>query len=299
MTTSDQPVTPEVFMRNWPLSEVTLGPVLEGYGGGTVGVVHAKQGRFVYKRTPASVPHVNERSAFVLDFLADRGSSHAPRLVHTKDGTRTLEVAGASIMLMEHIEGGRPGPTPTTYTKLGAMLAELNSIDDYPFDAPVTVDAIRPDFASMARRLQREADQDRFVELAASLGDIDSLPRSLIHFDMNLANVVERPDGMLVAVDWDEAGIGARILDPAHFLISSFVTEEPGFDVERADAFYRSYGADLTLTDGELAAMLDAAIFHALRSVVWADTERRWQRIQWAVERRHEVMSMIVRALGA
>lgn len=41
MTVAGVMLIPELFERNWSLSEVTLGPILEGYGGGTVGIFHA------------------------------------------------------------------------------------------------------------------------------------------------------------------------------------------------------------------------------------------------------------------
>lgn len=286
-------VAAAIFERHWPLSAVTVGPVLQGYGGGIVGVIEADQGRFVYKRTPAEVPHVNEQSTFILDFLAERSYAHAPKVLHANRGTRTSAVDGATITVMEYVAGTPPEPTPENYAQLAEILAALNSIKDYPFECPITLEAIRPGFERMAQRLERAVDRKHFVEFAERLVDIDTLPRSLIHFDMNLHNTIRRPDGMLVAVDWDEAGMGARVLDPGHFLISSFVSEDLEFDAEAARAFYGTYLSRVSLRDGEIRAIFDASVFHALRSVVWSNAERRWQRIVWAAEHKDELTSAV------
>lgn len=283
------PLTPEVIAASWPLSSVALGPVLEGFGGGVVQVIETKQGRFVCKRAG----HLSERSTLVLDFLAERSFAHAPRVVHTDAGTRTLRNEGATFLVMEHIDGAVPTPTAGKHAKLAAILAHLNSIDDYPVPAPITVDAIRPAFHQISRRLERPADRARFAEVANSLGDIDRLPRSLIHFESSLGNTIERPDGSLVLVDWDEAGTGARVLDAGKPLISAFISEDLRFDVAGARAFYDAYQARLTLSAEERDAMFDASLFHALRSVAWADPEIRWRRIEWAIEHRHEIMSAV------
>ena len=78
----------------------------------------------------------------------------------------------------------------------------------------------------MIAALRSSADRDKFIEVAEALPDLDALPEALIHFEMSLGNTIQRPDGTIVAVDWDEAGMGARVLDPGYFLISAFVSED-------------------------------------------------------------------------
>lgn len=288
-------LTGEVLERHYPLSQVVLDDPVPGLEQRTTGAVAADQGRFIYKVfETAGVEEDVERASYILEFLEQRSFEHAPRLLRTRNGSRTLPCEDRVVMVMERVEGEVPRASPSNYRKLGEIAGKLNRIATYPYDCPVTLARVAPEFACLAESLPDPTDRSGFLSLAASLRGLDDLPNSLIHFDMTLGNTIQRTDGAIVAIDWDDAGIGSRVFDASKPLISSFVSEKGHvFAESEARAFYEGYATQISLTDAERSAIVDAALFHALRYVVWGDPETRWRRIQWAVAHRQDLAAVI------
>jgi YD repeat-containing protein len=110
---------------------------------------------------------------------------------------------------------------------------------------------------------------------------------------MGLGDAIQKADGTIVAVDWDEAGMGTRVFDPGGSLISGFLSEDLAFDEDGARAFYEGYRSRVHLSDTETVAVFDASLFHALRAVRWANPEARLRRIMWAIEHRARLESVL------
>lgn len=284
----------DVLERDYPLTGVTVSQPTRGLEGRATGELDADQGRFIYKLHPATDNQGSDADAWTLEFLREQGFEHAPRLLRTRQGAMTSQVGDRVMMVMERIEGETPRPSPTTYRQLGEIAGKLNRLTDYPHDCPVTLAGASREFPALAERLRDPVDREEYMSLAASLRDLDALPRGLIHFDLTLGNTIQRSDGVIVALDWDEAGTGPRIFDASKPLISSFVSEtDLVFAVQEARAFYEGYASQIRLTGSEREALVDAALFHALRYIVWGDPEARWQRIKWAVAHRRELLAVI------
>src|SRR5262249_16529810 len=152
---------------------------------------------------------------------------------------------------------------------------------------------IRPHFPGQAMQLPEHM-REGFLSLTTALSDLDALPSSLIHFEANLKHAIQKPEGTIILLDWDEAGRGATVLDPLYHLISYFVSEDLMFDANLARAFYSTYLSKHPLSAQELNHLFDASLFHALRYLIWGDTEKRWKRVQWAVEHR-ELLETVYR----
>ncbi|HSD12438.1 MAG TPA: phosphotransferase [Patescibacteria group bacterium] len=276
----------QTLEHGWNLHGVAVGDALQTFDNRQVRRFDAAEGSFVCKTIGgAAADDAFARQTAIYGWLEARGFRHAPRLLRTRDGENFLRQGDAAVLVMERVSGAKPEGTPDCFRRLGMALATLNGFTDYPEPAPITVDAIRPHFAGIAEGLPA-AIRKPYLAAAGSLPDIDALPKSLIHFEASLKNAVRKPDGGLVLVDWDEAGIGATVLDPGFHLISQFVSESRAFDAASARAFYGAYLAARPLTDAEKGMLFDASLFHALRYVVWGDPERRWARIRWAMEHR-------------
>lgn len=284
----------DVLERDYPLTGVTVSQPARGLEGRATGALEADQGRFIYKLHLAIGNRGWEGAAATLDFLREQGFEHAPTLLRTRQGAMTSQVGDRVMIVMERIEGETPRPSPTTYRQLGEIAGKLNRLTDYPHDCPVTLAGARREFPALAERLRDPADREEYLSLAAGLPDLDGLPRGLIHFDLTLGNTIQRPDGVIVALDWDEAGTGPRVFDASKPLISSFVSEtDLVFAVEEARAYYEGYASQIRLTETEREALVDAALFHALRYIVWGDPEARWQRIKWAAAHRQELAAAV------
>jgi Ser/Thr protein kinase RdoA (MazF antagonist) len=285
-----------IFESYWPISSVRLGEKLPGYEGRSVGVIDSDQGRFVYKLIPWRAGHDGEdinRSAYVLDFLEERNVHVAPHVLHAKSGERTVEVGQSTLMLIEHIEGDRPVPTAKNYRRLGQLVGQLNAITDYPNRCPITLEGVRIELREKTASRLGSASRREFVDLATQLAIPDSLPDSLIHTELNLANAIQRPDATIIGVDWDEAGTGPRVYDPAAPLISVFASEDLRFDETGAKAFYEGYGERVQLSKHERNGLFDVALLIAMRYVSWGDSKTRWRRVQWAIKHKDRLLSAV------
>ena len=152
---------------------------------------------------------------------------------------------------------------------------------------------MRPEFYDIAQALPFAGAYASYVQ---SLPDFDTLPRTLIHGEV-IGNTLQKEDGTLVILDWDEAGVGPRVFDIGHPLIGTFVTEELQVQGTLIQAFYRGYFSRVALPNQEIQHIFDAALFYALRYIIYGDTQKRWRRIQWATRHRNEIMSIVYSAL--
>lgn len=284
-------LTERTFERGYKLADVALVESGARLGGKLIGVLHSDRGSFVYKFAPGQPWTL--RGALVLDYLRDKGFEHSPRLLHTREGGQVLRLDGGEVMVMERVEGDRPPPTSRNYRQLGEIVGRLNRFTDCPVDCAVVQSLVMVELEVIAERLGPYVDRDRFRTYVRGLTDFATLPQTLIHFEMGVANTVLRPDGVIVGVDWDEAGVGPRILDPGYFLISAFVSEGLAFDHQAACAFYEGYASQIAMSRAEREALFDASLYHALRYIVSGNTAARWRRIVWADEHRKELMAAV------
>ena len=183
-------LTPDIFETHWPLTRVSLKGSLPGFAGCKLGVLESDQGTFVYKLGN----YANmQRSSDLLQFLEERSFNSAPRLL----STRTNEIARIDdngLMVMEHVDGNRPEPTFTNYGLLGDIMRQLHQIQGFSTPCPITLKMVKPELYQNADKLSG-SDRAQYEAVVSALPDLDSLPQSLIHFEMSLKNTIQRPNG--------------------------------------------------------------------------------------------------------
>ncbi len=294
---AETPVDASYIVRHWPLSDVQMGPVLREFDHRRVQVVLSREGRYVLKVTNQwrhdldAAHHLS-----VLGHLASQGFCHAPALLPTRDGRLFQPLGGLHAYLLEQIDGRDPDLTPANYARIGELVADLHTLSDCPHPYLFTYQEVRPEFDEIARSL---AFGGEYLEIVRSWPDFDTFPQAIIHGEV-VGNLLQRDDGQLVILDWDEAGVGVRLFDVAHPLIGCFVSEDLHVRWDLMAAFYRGYLARIRLTERELRHLVDAALFYALRYIVWGDSAARWRRILWALAHRSELDAVIAQAaLGA
>jgi Ser/Thr protein kinase RdoA (MazF antagonist) len=277
----------QLLERHWPLTEVSLHEVLQQTGDRVVKVICSREGRYVSKVSDQwRSREVAERHATLFDFLRERGFAHAPTVLKTRTGRNYCEIDGRYVYILEFIEGSQPERTRENYRLLGEVAGLLHTMKGYPHNYLFSVADAVPELYDLAQGLPFG---DEYVQIVSTLPDFEHLPVSLIHGEI-LGNAIQKPDGTIVIVDWDEAGIGTRILDLGHPLIQVFISEDLEFDGERAHAFYRGYSSKVRLTDQEVDHVFDAGLFYALRYIVHGDLGKRWKRINFALRNRHLLM---------
>lgn len=89
---------------------------------------------------------------------------------------------------------------------------------------------------------------DRAEEIEARVREMAGLPMEhLVHWDIRNDNLLQRPDGSLVLVDWGQAGVGPDWADP--LLARLERVEEPWFDASLdASPALAAAGQDLVTT---------------------------------------------------
>ncbi|MDL9981247.1 phosphotransferase family protein [Microbacterium sp. ASV49] len=166
----------------------------------------------------------------------------APRLLGVVDGGDVIAVA------FEDVEGRHPD-TPWRMDELTAVLDALHEISraevgsDVPL--PAIADAYGPPFGGWRRLFDAggvvlalpdgldawvSARLPALAEAASvALSDLDGA--SLLHLDVRADNLLVRPDGSIVVVDWPWAGRGAPWADALGLLINVRYYD-PSADVE-------------------------------------------------------------------
>ncbi len=289
-------ITTDFFQEHWLFSNVSIGEILKTTEGSrAVGIINTSEGTFVYKVTDEwKTIEALSRDLRAFELLPQKGFTHIPRLFKTKDGNTHAEIENRFVYLLEYVGDKNPEPTAETFAKLGEITAELHQIQNYPYKTEFHPSPIiAKDLVSIADKLPF---RDEYLKLVRSLPTFDSLPQALIHTDISPGNAIEKENGDLVLIDWDDVGVGIRVLDIAFPLIQQFISEDCEFSEDNARAFYGAYCSKVKLTEDEMNNLFPAALFIALMYIMYGDTEKRWKRIRWAIENRM-ILEGVVRAV--
>jgi Ser/Thr protein kinase RdoA (MazF antagonist) len=277
---------------HWPLTKVSLGETLQSYPTRKVVRLHAQEGEFVAKIYLEPLPFETVMKTYaIFDFLASRHFPHIPFLLKTKDGNPLVYTAQQSVAVMEFIDGGAPESTPATWQSLGQVAAELNSITDFPFPYGVPTDGVIQELTDEADHHPARAQFLAFIDLLLPL--LDYPGQGLIHGEINLSNSMRRRNGELVLVDWDEAGTGATVLEAGYPLLIVFLTEDLYFHQDLVAAFYRGYYGKNPPGASEIELIFRSALLHALRYMIFANQQKRWERICYAVAHKDSLLAAI------
>ncbi|MHB1317181.1 MAG: phosphotransferase enzyme family protein [Anaerolineae bacterium] len=279
---------------HWPLTAVSLGQHLPAFSTRRVVRVHAAEGEYVLKIDDQPPPEREARQAHeVLRFLARRRYPHAPRPLDTRDGSPQVWAEGGCASMMEYIDGGSPESTPETWSGLGEIARRLNAITGCPVPYGVPAEGA---IEELSREARDHPARERFQAAVAMLPPLLEYPRKgLLHGEINVANAIRRRNGALVLIDWDEAGTGPAVLEPGYPLLCVFLTEDLRLQQPLASAFYGAYYAAGKPDADEQDLLFRAALLHALRYAKYGDTQRRWLRIEHALEHRK---ALLAAALG-
>jgi hypothetical protein len=207
-------------------------------------------------------------------------------------------------LILADVDGRHPH-VPWLADELNAVLATLGQLADEltpapEIDVPTAREALEHDAAGFRRLL--DVGVDDFEPLVAGnltellqLAD-DSLEaiggRTLVHMDVRADNLLVRPDGAVVLVDWPHACIGADWLDSLLLLLN--VAVYGGQDIDALMAATPVLArADPRAIDAALA-LLSSYFSHAYRQPPppGLPTVRDWQRRQnevvvpWLARRR-------------
>jgi hypothetical protein len=285
-------LNPQFFMEHWPLTDISFGETFQTYPTRRVVQIFAAQGAFVAKiddQPPAF--ELASQAYAVFDFLASRAFSHIPVLLKTRDGRRLVHTHDQSVAVMEYLGGEKPDASRATWLEFGAIARTLNACTGYPNRYAVDTQGAIAELMAQANTHPHAAQFQGFVSLLMPL--LHTPKYGLVHGEINLANAARRNDGMLVLLDWDDAGIGPTVLEPGYPLIVVFLTENLHFHRELATAFYHQYYAGSAPPADEKELLFRAALLHALRYMQFANQQQRWERVCYAVAQQEQLLSVL------
>lgn len=192
-------ISKEDISIHWPLTNVTDFTLLQNFDLRETSAFTAREGQFVFKVLDQGISlNDADKRTFIFNFLESHSFKNAPRLLKTKNNQSFAKIRDRFVIVLEKVEGQIAAPTPESFAQLGAVMAKLNSITNYPQRSEITIGAILPTFADLALQLPSDI-QKPYLDVALDLPLLHDLPRSLIHFEMNLhANAIQKDDGTLV-----------------------------------------------------------------------------------------------------
>jgi len=278
-------LTPQAIEKFWPLTGVQLGSVLQQSGERLTGEVFSREGKYVYKiADPIKTAEAMMRDTAVFDILNEKKFAHIPLLLKTQKGEDFQQIDQKFVYLLEYIEGKNPDPTPETYSKLAKIMAELHDVRDYPYTTDFKTSGIVPD---LYKNSENYAFGAEYRSVLDRLPNFDIFPQALIHTDIHPSNSIQKPDGDIVLVDWDDVGVGTRVLDLGVMAGNLFISEDGIYKEENARAFFKTYLNRQELSILEVNHIFDAGLFFACMYIIYGKgPDVRWPRIQSAIENR-------------
>src|SRR6266702_1933402 len=275
--------------RYWSLHDVTV--VSKSPLGGTPRLVHhitSNEGDFILKAADESKGAAAvERDISIFEFL-ERHQFPAQKLLLTKTGKPFIENDGRYWYMLSYVEGEHPTRTPDNFRQLGELTAQLHSLEDYTIQTSFT---FAKEMELMRERAIAQHAPEKYLQLVNQLPDLSTFPTALIHTDIGMNNAIQDHSGQIYFIDWDDAGIGTRILDICFPLICGFLSEDLHFEADNARAFYQGYLTHANLTDEERAHLFDAALFYVLMYTM--DDKDFLKKALWAVEHRAEIEKVL------
>ena len=232
------------------IEELLGGPVVEavsqpgGYSPGSADRVVTAHGRraFVKAASPAvnaDTPTIHRREGAISARLPD--AVPAPALIGAVDDGDWIA------LVLEDVEGRHPS-TPWQSRELAGVFAALRQVAavDLPADVPVVdlADVLARDTLARWRALTPDAVPvlprgldawvrtrlDELTDAAAQAVD-DVRGDRLVHYDTRADNILLRPDGTVVLVDWPWGARGAGWFDALTLLIN-VLYYDPSADVD-------------------------------------------------------------------
>lgn len=286
----------------WPLTGVKLGGLQES-SGADVYRLHTNQGPFMLKLLRASLGSEQaDRYLFVLRFL-ENGDFPVPKVLAARDGQLSVNWEGRRIYIMEYIEGRALAENEREEHELGRMAARLHKITDYPYHTSLVS---KDTLLSCLRGHKIKAEYDR---LLLSLPDFSKDKQVLIHTDLCPANAIWTPQGQVVLIDLDDAGMGPRSLDLGYPLICQFIDYEGRlyrrppekgaklyFKQDIAKAFYTGSFADAAPGREEKEFIFSGAVYRMLEDLAYLPPEAldfRWQHLLYALEIKERLLQVL------
>lgn len=239
--------------------------------------VEAAGRRYFLRLDERGDPAAVDAELRVLDALA--GMS-VPRVVPTRDGRRMTSLAGKPCLLFEALHGVSHPARELTGAQLAAIGRTVAAMHATPVPEGLAPHRFHPRrvYESLwlpvrERVVAEHPDAAAALDAAFARGwaayAFEGLPQAIVHGDLFADNVLFEGDAVTGVIDFEAAGVGARLFDLAvavHALCFNVAART--FEVARARALMGGYRAGAALTAGEVAAWPEALRYAGQRFLV-------------------------------
>lgn len=283
-------ITSDAIEDIWPLTNTRIDKILQESGERKVYKISAQEGEYIVKvADSAKTKKKIETDTFAFDFLKQNGFNYIPSLIKTRGNNNFHQIDNRYVYIMEYVHGSNMPSTTENWKRLGKITAKLHQLSNYPYKTEFTVESEMPEFSESAKKLPFAV---QYLEVVATLPSFNDLPECLIHTDIGRNNAMLREnDNEIIIIDWDDVGVGVRILDLGFPLICHFVNLDLTFEKEKAQSFYSGYLSLQKLTDDEEKHLFHAGLFYALMYLVYGDIEKNWKKIQFVLKNKSLIES--------
>lgn len=184
----------------------------------------------------------------------------APRIIAMKDGGFYRKENGFWFYLLEFIDGRPMENAEENEYLLGKLARQYHSYTEYNVPAGLTEEKQR--FYGWFENKPFKPEFDRILD---ELPDFGKLDQCFIHTDLGPHNAMIKPDGKIVLIDLDDAGIGSRYLDLGYSFICQFVEHDDKMNMryrfEYAKAFLKGYYGDAGISRSEYDLLWHGAAY--------------------------------------
>lgn len=282
----------DLIETEWGFKEIAL-ELLQNKGDRFVYKVISKEGNFVIKISDTEKGGEQfKKDLYMLEYGPLKGFIYVPEVMKTRDGNSYTHFENRFVFMMVFLSGESPEDNPTDWHRIGALTARLHNIKNYKYTADLNPLDKKEAVCKFSQDLSFGKE---YRNLFDALPDFSQLPKTPIHTDIGLHNSIKKENGEIIFIDWDDAGVGLRILDIGFPLLSQFIDENNILHAENAKAFYSSYfeKVDTPVSKEEKKMIFDASLFFALIYLRYSDVDKTWQRIQWALAHREEIEQVL------
>lgn len=184
----------------------------------------------------------------------------APRIFAARDGSFYVKEGGFWFYLLEFIDGQTPEASVENEELLGRLARQYHSYAGYTY--PSGLAGEKQEFYEWFGEKAFKPEFDRILD---ALPDFRRLDQCLIHTDLGPHNVIITPDGQMVLIDLDDAGLGSRYLDLGYPFICQFVEHDDKMNLryrfDYAKALLKGYYGEEEISRPEYELLWQGAVY--------------------------------------
>lgn len=251
---------PEEALKHWELPGAELLEQFRKDSPRLIFKVRAENGVYILKGIPEEKPEEVIRGNVEAHRFLGNEKGIAPCIFAARDGSFYIKENGFWFYLLEFIDGQTPEASVENEELLGRLARQYHSYAGYTY--PSGLAGEKQEFYEWFGEKAFKPEFDRILD---GLPDFCKLDRCLIHTDLGPHNVIITPDGQMLLIDLDDAGLGSRYLDLGYPFICQFVEHDDKMNLryrfDYAKALLKGYYGEEEISRPEYELLWQGAVY--------------------------------------